>query len=93
MSAERSGCLKFLGPLANLLAVKDKPPVPSHFVKTSTGIKVGVPNDVTNDKDYAEVVARTFKSGKPMVGYYDEAAGEFKIKEVPQPELPKPEIE
>lgn len=84
MTSERSGCLKVLGPLADLLAVRDSrryEKIPTHMVKTDRGVHVEVPNNISNDKEYAEVIARTFRTGKAIVGNYDEESGKFITKE------------
>lgn len=76
--AERSGCLKYLGPLAELFAVKDKPG--TRFIKTESGISVELQDDQPDE--FAEGMAQTFLTGKATFGYFDEEKGEFIIKEL-----------
>ncbi len=75
---ERYGCLKYLGPLAEIFAVKYKPE--RQFVKTKSGIKVELLNDEPHE--YAEAMAQTFLTGKATFTYFDEEKGEFVIEEL-----------
>ena len=75
---ERSGFLKYLGPLAQIFAVKYKPE--TQFVETKSGIKVELLNDEPHE--YAEGIAQTFLTGKATLTYLDEEKGEFVIKEL-----------
>ena len=77
MSTERTGCLKVLGPLADILAVKDKPirkvtppELHSRMVTTNNGTRVELSD--TMPDDYAEVVARALSTGKTAFGNLDE---------------------
>lgn len=76
--AERSGCLKYLGPLAELFAVKGK--AGTRFVKTESGIGVELLDDQPDE--FAEGMAQAFLTGKPTIGYFDEEKGDFIIKEL-----------
>ena len=77
MSTERRGCLKILGPLEKLFAVKDKP-LKTRFVKTESGIEVEL--DELQPDEFAEGMAKTFLTGKATVGYFDEETGKFVIE-------------
>lgn len=89
MSAERPGCLKFLGPVANLFAIKDRPVenLGKRMVKTESGIEVELLDDQPDE--FAEVMARTFKTGVATAGHFDEKTGKFIIEEIDIKRPPK----
>lgn len=88
---ERNGCLSFLGPIAKLLAIKDDRPnirvVKSTEVtideegKTSVD-EIGVELMDDQPDEFANVIAKTFRTGKTQVGYFDEKTGEWVNKEL-----------
>ncbi|QQG41246.1 MAG: hypothetical protein HYV90_03675 [Candidatus Woesebacteria bacterium] len=81
MNKERPGCLNFLGPLANLFAVRDdRTKLDTRMVRSESGIEVELDSDQPDD--FAEGIATSFLKGKPTVTYFDEATGKFIVKEL-----------